>query len=364
MKNILKGLLAFRSEEGNTQAKKEICEYVASLFENTGFFIEHFENDGIYSVTISSKNTRKVDYIFSGHLDVVPADEETWKFKEDDTYFYGRGTLDMKGGCAGMIHTFLTKKEEILTSEKSFLLMFTTDEELGGARGVEYLVQKEGFEAQMVYIPDTGAGMDKYLKTGKGFIFGEITITGEDGHGCRPWKKPSAVDTFVPFYNELYSVFPKAHDDESGWKHTSINIGKLEGGLASNQIMSKLVLSVDIRFHPENSLEDIRKKLQSVTEKFPNIEFNEKFNFGGFQVDTNAEYVKKYLETIDDFYDGKIQDEREYGSNDGRFFTHLTQNIIMTGPFGHGYHGPNENVSKQELENFYQIFSKYIEKLI
>lgn len=360
---ILKNLQQIRSEEWNTKAKIEICDYVESLFENTWFFIERFEKNWIYSITISSKNTRKVDFLFSWHLDVVPSDEQTWEYKEDEEYFYWRWTLDMKWGCAVMISSFLENKEILLNSEKSFLLMFTTDEELWWENWVQYLVNEEWFEAKMVYIPDTWAWMDKYLKTGKWFLFWEIEINGKDAHWCRPWRWLNSIDTFVKVYEELYKEFPKAENDEDWWKNISINIWKINGWQAPNQVMSKLTFTVDLRFHPENSLDFIREKLNKVFSRFENISFNEKIFFAWFQVDLESEYVKKYLEIISEFYDEKIIDEKEYGSNDGRFFTHLTKDIIMTWPFGYGYHWANERVSKSEINNFKEIFTKYLEKL-
>ena len=360
---ILKNLQKIRSEEWNTNAKKEICDYVANLFEWTWFFIERFEKNWIYSITISSKNTRKVDFLFSWHLDVVPSDEETWQFKEDEEYFYWRWTLDMKWACAAMISVFLENKDLLLNSDKSFLLMFTTDEELGWENWVEYLVAEEWFEAKMVYIPDSWSGMDKFVQTWKWFLFIEVEIAGKEAHGSRPWRWENCLDTFVKFHEELYKEFPKAQNDEDGWKNTSVNIWKINGWQAVNQVMSMLNLTLDIRFHPENSLEFIRQKLKNIFGKFENISYTEKISFAWYQIDVNSNYIKKYLEIIGDFYDGKIIDEKEYGSNDGRFFTHLTKDIIMTWPFGYGYHWKNEKVSKVEMHKFYEILEKFLKGL-
>src|SRR5580698_2909164 len=55
--------------------------------------------------------------LFIGHLDVVEAHREDWsmdpfKFIEQDGFFYGRGTRDMKAGDAILVMSFLRLKRE------------------------------------------------------------------------------------------------------------------------------------------------------------------------------------------------------------------------------------------------------------
>ncbi|UFX82560.1 M20 family metallopeptidase [Candidatus Absconditicoccus praedator] len=293
MIEVLKTLQSIKSIDGKENEKKRVCDYVHSLFENTGFYIERFENEGIYSIVISSKGGRDTDFLFCGHLDVVDADEQTWEFDEDEEFYYGRGTLDMKGSCAVMINVFLDNQKNILNSNKNFALMFTTDEEIGSSRGVNYLINTIGFNADMVYIPDTGAGMNRFLREGKGFLFTEIKISGVESHGCRPWRGKTALDTFVGLYNNLYEIFPRAKGDEDGWFATSVNIGIINGGEAFNKVMGNLTFNLDIRFHPKNSLEEIENKLYSIVDKFENVECNLLHRFGGFSIDDQSEYIKK-----------------------------------------------------------------------
>jgi len=55
--------------------------------------------------------------LFIGHLDVVEANRSDWsfdpfEFREQDGYFYGRGTQDMKGDVAILVTTFLRMKRD------------------------------------------------------------------------------------------------------------------------------------------------------------------------------------------------------------------------------------------------------------
>ena len=84
--------------------------------------------------------------LFIGHLDVVEARRSDWSFDpfqllEQDGYFYGRGTADMKGDDAVLVSTFLRLKRENFRPSRDMILALTSDEEGGTANGVDWLVK-------------------------------------------------------------------------------------------------------------------------------------------------------------------------------------------------------------------------------
>lgn len=79
------------------------------------------------------------------HLDVVEARREDWhqdpyKLTELDGYFYGRGTMDIKGGAAGLVSALLRLKAEGVKPRGDYVLALTAGEEDGVANGVEWLL--------------------------------------------------------------------------------------------------------------------------------------------------------------------------------------------------------------------------------
>ena len=78
------------------------------------------------------------------HLDVVEARPEDWhhdpyKLNEIDGYFYGRGTMDIKGGAAGLAATLLRLHAEKTVPRGDYILALTAGEEDGDANGVQWL---------------------------------------------------------------------------------------------------------------------------------------------------------------------------------------------------------------------------------
>jgi acetylornithine deacetylase/succinyl-diaminopimelate desuccinylase-like protein len=85
--------------------------------------------------------------LLQGHVDVVPADPSRWQqppFGGDivDGMLWGRGSLDMKGGIAMMLHAVMRAKSDGMTPAGDVVLALVCDEESGGDHGARYLVEE------------------------------------------------------------------------------------------------------------------------------------------------------------------------------------------------------------------------------
>ncbi|HEY2345926.1 MAG TPA: M20/M25/M40 family metallo-hydrolase [Xanthomonadaceae bacterium] len=79
------------------------------------------------------------------HLDVVEAPRAEWhydpfKLTEDGGYFYGRGTIDIKGAGAGLVETLLRLHEEHYVPRGDYILALTAGEEDGADNGIQWLL--------------------------------------------------------------------------------------------------------------------------------------------------------------------------------------------------------------------------------
>ncbi len=115
--------------------------------------------------------------LFLGHLDVVEAKRADWpwdpfEFREQEGYFYGRGTSDMKGDDATLAAAFLRMKRENFQPARDLILALTSDEEGGPANGVDWLVKEHRplVDAQFCINTDSGGG---HIKTGEARLHGD-----------------------------------------------------------------------------------------------------------------------------------------------------------------------------------------------
>jgi acetylornithine deacetylase/succinyl-diaminopimelate desuccinylase-like protein len=82
-----------------------------------------------------------------GHVDVVTTEGQKWThppFSGDihDGFIWGRGALDMKGGVAMLVASFMRAKAENLSLAGDLILCLVTDEEAGGDAGAKFMVNE------------------------------------------------------------------------------------------------------------------------------------------------------------------------------------------------------------------------------
>ncbi|HUI60136.1 MAG TPA: M20/M25/M40 family metallo-hydrolase, partial [Steroidobacteraceae bacterium] len=136
-----------------------------------------------------------------GHLDVVEARREDWttdpfRFVEQDGYFYGRGTQDMKSGDAIMMATLIRLKKEGFHPSRDIILALTADEESGSSNGVEWLLKnhRELVDAEFVLNHDGNSITSDHGKPlffevdGTEKVYGDylLTVTNPGGHSSLP----------------------------------------------------------------------------------------------------------------------------------------------------------------------------------
>jgi acetylornithine deacetylase/succinyl-diaminopimelate desuccinylase-like protein len=136
-----------------------------------------------------------------GHLDVVEARREDWSTDpftliEKDGFFYGRGTLDMKGPDAIMVATLIRLRQEGFAPARDVILALTADEEGGCCNGVSWLLQthRELIDAEFVLNQDDYsiplvAGEPRYFTldaSEKLYADYQLTVTNRGGHSSEP----------------------------------------------------------------------------------------------------------------------------------------------------------------------------------
>jgi len=141
--------------------------------------------------------------LFLAHLDVVEARREDWTLDpfvltERDGFFYGRGTLDVKGGAATLVTAFARLRQEGFKPTRDLILALTADEEGGPDNGVRWLLENRRnlIDAEYCINVDSGGGE---LRDGKVValdvqaaekVFTSFTLTVKNpgGHSSLPTK--------------------------------------------------------------------------------------------------------------------------------------------------------------------------------
>jgi acetylornithine deacetylase/succinyl-diaminopimelate desuccinylase-like protein len=108
------------------------------------------------------------------HLDVVDARREDWSFepyvfREQEGYYYGRGTMDDKSGAAFLVATFIRLRQQGFVPDRDLIIALTADEETTSA-SIQWLVKerRDLIDAEYALNADAGGGE---LKDGRAIAF-------------------------------------------------------------------------------------------------------------------------------------------------------------------------------------------------
>src|SRR5881396_464194 len=147
---------------------------------------------------------REKPILLLAHLDVVEAKREDWSmdpftFVEQDGYFYGRGTQDIKDGAAILVATLLRLKQEGYRPNRDLILALTTGEEGGSDyNGVEWLLGHHRDQIDAAYVLNMDAG-DPVILNGKRlmrsvqasekvYVTFKLEVHNPGGHSSLPTK--------------------------------------------------------------------------------------------------------------------------------------------------------------------------------
>ena len=206
-RDILRQLIAINTthEDGNTTWA---AESLATRFRAAGFPAADVmvigpegQKDKNLVVRYRGKG-RQRPIILMAHLDVVQALRSDWSMEpftltEQDGYFYGRGTEDVKGGVAMLAASLLQLKKEGFVPDRDYILVLTAGEEAGaGYAGIEWLVdqRRDLLDAAYALNIDAGGGELDHDRpraftvqaAEKIYFTVTFTVRAAGGHSSRP----------------------------------------------------------------------------------------------------------------------------------------------------------------------------------
>jgi acetylornithine deacetylase/succinyl-diaminopimelate desuccinylase-like protein len=206
-RDMLKGLVEINSTHahGSTDAAKAIQGWLLSAGFAAGdvIFLAPPDHPTKGNVVVRYRGKHSRDpVLFLGHLDVVEAKPEDWsvdpfKLTQQDGWFYGRGTIDMKDGDAALVESLIRLKREKFVPDRDVIVAFTADEEAGGdANGPAFLLKehRDLIDAALVVNLDGGGGNTKngqrqFFEVGtseKTYVTFTLETTSPGGHGSLP----------------------------------------------------------------------------------------------------------------------------------------------------------------------------------
>lgn len=242
--NLLKELIVI---ESHTE-KRPIIQYVSNILKDLGAHITEYGEKESPSI-LAKFGTGGV--VFSGHLDTVVMGE--FDHAPGDIVngnMYGRGSSDMKSGCAAMIAA-----AENLKDDADFCLAFTTDEEIT-MKGAEALAKTTPLQTAPMVVIGEPTGLQVGTEE-KGVLWLTGKTKGVPSHGSMPWIGENAILKMV---KKLHTVV--SYTEKEG---ITINIGLIQGGSQINVTADTCIVQFDVRYPPTITKEDVIQKIETMT---------------------------------------------------------------------------------------------------
>ena len=347
---ILRRLVSFNTVED--KQNNEIVEWIKNYLIKNGFKCKEIIDKGTKKKCLIAQIGRKPIIAFSGHLDTVSATEEwtgnPFKLRIEDNKIFGLGVCDMKGGIAAFLKSCSNINKQRL--KRGIKLYFTFDEEINFS-GIKLLMKDEENFPKYLNLSEP-TDLQPVFAT-KGCMEMKVSFFGKSTHSSTPNKGNNAIVEAHKFIGELLELAEELEEDKDesfSVPYTTINIGKIKGGDATNKVPDKCVIKFDARTIKKEHNYLIEKRVNEILKKYNSkleIDINIQANIN------NDNQMINRLEKIT----GKKRKTENYVT-EASFIPNSEAVILGLGPIT--AHQSNEYIEIEKLNRLVKIYRNII----
>ncbi|MBL0708859.1 MAG: M20 family metallopeptidase [Sulfurimonas sp.] len=350
----LKTIIDINSYTENKNGVDKVGEIFDAWFEELGFK-KNIHNRGSignhrhYS-SLDDKNSKKL--LLLGHIDTVFPPNKFENYTEDDEWVYGPGVCDMKGGnivALEALRNLIKKNIEI----KNIDILLVSDEETGSDDS-KYLTAKLAKDYDYCFVYEA-AGKDMEVVTarkGVGTFF--IDIKGKAAHAGNNYT--DGHDANLEASHKLQNLVQLTNLE----KGTTVNVGKIDGGIGANTISPNAHLVFELRYKYLDEKKRVLKEIDKIV-NFEYVKGTSSILSGGIQRDV-MQTSKASLELIDNIQaitKTILKHEERGGVSDANIVSSCgVITLDGFGPFGDGDHTLKERASRSSFKSRIDLSDK------
>ncbi|MCF6201276.1 MAG: M20 family metallopeptidase [Hydrogenimonas sp.] len=355
-KRDLKKIVNINSYTGNKRGVDKCGELFAEWMGELGFECERFKRElvGDHLLFRSKVSGTRERVLLLGHLDTVFPPGTFEGFREDDEWVYGPGVCDMKGGNIVALES-LRKVFERFGKIEDIDFLLVSDEETGSDDSklvTSSLAQKYDncfvFEA-------AGANMEVVIGR-KGIGTFEIVIDGVASHAGTAYENGCDANLEAALkLRELASLT----DLQKG---TTVNIGRIEGGVGANTVSPRAKLLLELRYANNKERARLMEALAKIVEH-SFVDGTSARLAGAIQRDVMEpnEWQMELIKEIEKISGVKIKTESRGGVSDANIAASAgVVTLDGLGPYGDGDHTDKERALKSSFEERIDLMTKVL----
>ena len=346
--SLVDTLLKLISIESETGKEEKILDFINQFLIENNFKGEILRSSGGI-VAVPKESTKKIALV--GHVDTVPVvPNQKYEFDNEDIVG-GRGTVDMKGGIAIMLHSLIENHSEIIA------VFYTAEESSYDDNGLNIIMPTllNDFDLDFAIILEP---TDNEIQLGcLGALNATLTLHGKAAHSARPWVGDN------PVY-KVKEIIKLVQDNEileldiDGLKFKQVmSITKISSGIANNVIPEDLKLNLNFRYSPEMNGEEASNYIRDLFSNYSDVEIMNTSD--GAMPNKEESQISNFIKRT-----SAVVQPKQAWTDIARFY----QNNIPCLNFGPGNpllaHATNEHISKRQLLESYELLSSYFKEEI
>lgn len=252
--DLTRAIVDIESVSGNERALADAIEAALIPFAHLEVLRD---GDAVIARTDRGRDRRVV---VAGHIDTVPVNDNLPSRLEGDL-LWGRGTVDMKGGCAIM----LALAAGIPDPGVDVTWVWYDHEEVDAAlNGLGRIARTRPdlLEADFAILGEPSNGE---VEGGcNGTLRADVRVTGRRAHSARAWMGENAIHAAAPILARLAEYSPREVEVDALVYREGLNAVGIRGGVAGNVIPDECVVEVNYRFAPDRSGQDAERHVRDV----------------------------------------------------------------------------------------------------
>jgi len=236
-------LVDIASESGDERAIADAIEAVVRAAPHLEVVRE---GDAVVARTNLGRAQRVV---IAGHIDTVPINGNV-PSRLDDGVLWGRGTVDMKGGCAVMLALAVELTDPVV----DVTWVWYDNEEVDSSLNGLGRIARERPELLVADFAILGEPSGAEIEGGcNGTIRVDVITRGRRAHSARAWMGENAIHAAAPVLERLAAYVPREVEVDGLVYRESLSAVRISGGVAGNVIPDLNVVHVNYRFAPSRS---------------------------------------------------------------------------------------------------------------
>lgn len=280
---MINTLLELLKIDSPARCERQVADYLIKYFEKLGYKLEKDSTGNLY-LYIEGKGE---PIAFLSHMDTVSSTKGLEPVVTD-THIRSNGNTilgaDDKAGIALMCGLVKHLKEE----HRPIELIFTVSEEIGllGIKNIDY----NRIKSKMAFVLDSGGPVGTIVTKAPSLERIDIILKGKAAHaGAEPEKGINAIAIAA----KAISNIKQGRID----KETTLNIGKIQGGTATNIVPDLVTIEGEARsFNPNmlnSQVKEVEEKFNSAVKEFgASMEFKHRLSFSTFNLDKESPPVR------------------------------------------------------------------------